>query len=74
MGEEKKPFSFQIPPQMQLALGMALKEVGRVGAKAIAAGVKSVAVDVRRAVREADEYLQGLEERAGDRSKEDEKK
>jgi hypothetical protein len=71
---EKKRFQIPpLPPAMQLALGAALKEVGRVGAKAIAAGVKSVAVDVRKAVREADEYLQSVEEKAGEKSKGDEK-
>jgi len=65
----KKPaFHFQLPPQFQLALGVALKEVGKIGAKALASGVKSVTGDVRRAVREADGYLKGVEERAKKRS------
>lgn len=71
MGEEKKRFNFQLPPQMQLALGVALREAGRVGAKAIAAGVRSVAVDVRRAVKEADDYLQSVEEKAGEKSRDE---
>jgi hypothetical protein len=76
MGEvmtDEKKFTFQIPPQMQLALGAALKEVGRVGVKAFAAGVRSVAVDVRKAVKDADEYLKGVEERAEGKSKDGEK-
>lgn len=73
MSEEKpKPsFRFQLPPQFQLALGVALKEVGRVGAKALASGVRSVTKDVRKAVKEADAYLNGVEERAKKRSEDD---
>lgn len=74
MSEEKpKPsFHFQLPPQFQLALGVALKEVGKIGAKALASGVKSVTSDVRRAVKDADSYLKGVEERAAKRSEDEE--
>lgn len=68
---ERKPFRINLPPEAQAALGMALKQVGRIGAKALASGVRSVTKDVRKAVREADAYLNGVEERAKKRSEDD---
>lgn len=62
------PKRFQLPPEVSLALGKALLEVGKVGGKAIAAGVKSVVGDLRERITEADDYLKQVEKKAKEKS------
>jgi len=64
------PNRFEIPPEVRLALGRALLEVGRVGGKAIAAGVQSITADIRGRVSEVDEYLKEVERKAKEKSHE----
>lgn len=65
-------FTFRLPPQAELLFKQALIEVGKVGAKAAAAGAKSLMGDVRRRVKDVDQFLARAEKVAKERAKEDE--
>lgn len=55
----------RVPPEVAQAAQEALVGLGRIGAKALASGIKSVASDVRKKIREAEAYVAGVEGRAG---------
>jgi hypothetical protein len=59
-------FVFKVPPEAEALFAAAVKEVARSGAKALAAAVGSGVSDARKIVKAADDYLKGVEGRAGD--------
>jgi hypothetical protein len=72
MATQGPKFKFTVPPQAEAALGVLLKEVGKAGAKALAAAVGSGVADVRKVVKKADRYLKDVEGRAEVVSRKDE--
>lgn len=67
----KPKFKITLPPELEVGIQKLLFEVGRVGAKAAAASVRSVASDVRKRIKEVDQRVREVEERAKARSGED---
>lgn len=64
-------FTFKLPPQAELLFKQALMEVGKAGAKAAAAGMKSVVSDVRRTVKQIDQRLAHAERVAKEKAKDE---
>ncbi len=55
----------KLPPEIERAARGLLLDLGRVGAKALASGIQSVAGDVRKKVREIENRVAEVQGRAG---------
>ena len=64
-------FTFKLPPQAELLFKQALMEVGKAGAKAAAAGARSLVTDVRKRVKEIDQRLAHAERIAKEKAKDE---
>lgn len=64
-------FTLKIPPQIEEIARRALFEIGAAGAKAAAAGARSLVTDVRKKVKEIDQRLAHAEKVAKERAKDD---
>jgi hypothetical protein len=64
-------FTFRLPPQAELLAKQFLFELGKAGAKATAAGAKSLVTDVRKKFKEADQFLAHAERVAKEKAKDE---
>ena len=60
---------FNLPPAAQAAFGVLFEEGKKIAGKALAAAVGSGTSDARKIVRQVDDYLKGVEGRAGEVAK-----
>lgn len=67
-------FKISLPPELEIGLQKLLFQVGQAGAKAAAAGAKSLVSDVRKKVKEIDQRLAHAEKVARERSGNDDER